>query len=378
MTQPLPVSNARRLLLAGCVNFVTIGISQSILGPSLEAIGGDFGIPATTVSLAISVLFLGAALAILASSWLVRRFGYRPVLVGALATIALGALLMTVAHNWPLALAAASLVGLGFGMQNVGSNLLIVRSFGVRSGPAVNLLSAMFGIGCILGPLLVGLLLPEWRLPFLIVAVAAVAAIIPGLRVPEPAPETTRPSRLNPALIFSLLGFVSLFLLYVSAEVGAASWEATHLTPWYGAEQAAYLTSLFWAALTVGRFLAIPVSARLRPARLVLLSVLLSVPGAVMTLWPGLAPAGYIVMGLAFAPVFPTTLVWIQQVLPGRSETMIPITMAAANLGPVLTSPLIGLGVTRAGSDFVPVALLALVLLLLLVSAIQFVRTRES
>ncbi len=51
--------------------------------------------------------------------------------------------------------------------------------------------------------------------------------------------------------------------------------------------------------------------------------------------------------------------------------------MAAANLGPVLTAPLIGFGVTRAGSDFVPVAILSLVLLLLLVSVVLFFRTRE-
>ena len=108
------------------------------------------------------------------------------------------------------------------------------------------------------------------------------------------------------------------------------------------------------------------------------MAVALAVPGAVLTLWPGLAPIGYVIMGLSFAPVFPTTLVWIQQVLPGRSETMIPVTMAAANLGPVVTAPLIGLGVTRAGSDFVPVALLTLVLLLVLVSAVQFFRTRNG
>lgn len=351
-------------------------MAQSILGPSLAAIGEDFGIEAATVSLAVSVLFLGAAVAILFSGWLVRRFGYRSVLAGALAVMAGGALLMTVAGSWPLALTAASLVGLGFGMQNVGTNLLIVRSFGLRSGPAVNLLSALFGIGCIIGPLLVGLLLPDWRLPFLIVVIASLAALLVGLGVPEPAPEKATRAASSPALILSVLGFVVLFFFYVSGEIGAASWEATHLTPHYGAEQAAYLTSLFWAALTVGRFIAIPVSARLQPATLVLAASALALPAVALTLVPGIAPVGYLLFGLFLAPIFPTTLVWIQQVLPGRSETAIPVTMSAANLGPVLTAPVIGLGVTNLGPDFVPVALTSVTALLLLTSLLQFRRTR--
>ena len=377
MTAPLPVDHARRLILAGSVNFITIGMAQSVLGPSLEAIGNDFAVPAATVSLAISVLFLGAGAAILMAGWLVRRFGYRLTLAGALVVLGGGAVLMTLAPNWPVALLAAALVGLGFGLQNVSTNLLIVRSFGVRAGPAVNLLSALFGIGSVLGPLLVGLLLPHWRVPYLILAGAALVALLVGLRIPEPEPETRSSHPLNPAIILSVLGFVSIFFFYVAAEMGAASWEATHLAPYFGPEQAAFLTSLYWAAITVGRFIAIPVSARVKPAHLVTGAAVLAIPGAVLTTIPSLAPYGYLIMGLAFAPIFPTTLVWIQQALPGRSELMIPITMSFANLGPVLTAPLIGFGVESYGTDFIPWALLTFTVLLLVTVMLQLPRTRS-
>ena len=352
-------------------------MAQSVLGPSLEAIGNDFAVPATTVSLAISVLFLGAGAAILMAGWLVRRFGYRLTLAGALAVLGSGAVLMTLAGNWPVALLAAALVGLGFGLQNVRTNLLIVRSFGVRAGPAVNLLSALFGIGSVLGPLLVGLLLPQWRLPYLILAFATLVALLIGLRIPEPPPEKRTVQGMNPGIIFSVLGFISIFFFYVAAEMGAASWEATHLAPYFGSEQAAFLTSLYWAAITIGRFIAIPVSARLKPAHLVTGAAALAIPGAVLTTFPALAPVGYLIMGLAFAPIFPTTLVWIQQALPGRSEMMIPITMSAANLGPVLTAPLIGFGVEGFGTDFIPWALLTFTVLLLLTAGVQLMRARS-
>lgn len=378
VTAPLPASDTRILLLSGSLNFITIGVAQSLLGPSLEAIGLDFGIRATTVSFVISVLFLGAAVSIATSGWLVRRFGYRRLLAGALGMMTTGSLLMTLAPNWPVALLAATLIGLGFGLQNVGTNLLMVRSFGTRAGPAVNFLSAVFGIGSVLGPLLVGFFLPQWRLPFLVLTLLTALAVVLSLRIPEPAPEQRSPQPLNLGMLLSVMGFVSVFFFYVSTEVGAASWAATHLTPHFGPEQAAFLTSFYWAAITVGRFIAIPVSARVRPAVLVVSAAAISVPGVLLTLLPAVAPLGYIVMGLAFAPIFPTTLVWIQQTLPGRSETMIPVTMAAANLGPVLTAPLIGFSVTRLGSGSIPWMLLGLAVIMLAVCLGMFSRTRSG
>lgn len=377
MTPPLPAPAARRLVFAGCVNFITIGFTQSILGPSLNSIGGDFGIPASVVSLAVSALFLGAAAAILFTGVLARRFGYRRLLLGGLGTICAGALLMAVAHGWLLALGAAGLIGIGFGLQNAGTNLVAVRSFGIRAGPVVNLLSGLFGVGSVLGPLAVGFLLPAWRVPFLIVAGLALVAALPVFGISEPAAEEAPPDVPGGGLLLSVLGFVGIFFVYVSVEVGAASWEATHLTPHYGAERAAFFTSLFWAAIMAGRFLAIPLSARLRPQLLVLGTTALMVPAAALAFHPPAAPYAYMLLGLACAAVFPTTLVWVEQALPGRSETVIPVGMAAANLGPVLTAPLFGLGITGFGSGFVPAGLLVLALLLVLITGAVFRRLRS-
>ena len=66
------------------------------------------------------------------------------------------------------------------------------------------------------------------------------------------------------------------------------------------------------------------------------------------------------------------------EALPGRTETVIPVTMAASNLGPVLTAPLIGLLVSSYGSNLIPVALSVLTALLLLVSLLQYTRTKGA
>jgi FHS family Na+ dependent glucose MFS transporter 1 len=75
---------------------------------------------------------------------------------------------------------------------------------------------------------------------------------------------------------------------------------------------AAYLTSAFWGALTAGRLLAIPISARVRP-RLILLGDLIGalISLSLILLWPR-SPAmlwiGALGMGLSLASIFPTMM----------------------------------------------------------------------
>ncbi len=361
--------------MAGSVNFVTIGITQSVFGPSFDAFSNAFAVPAAAVSLVVSVFFAGGSLSILAAGMLVRRFGYRRVLTSAMVALGLGALLMALAPAWPVVLVAAGLIGVGFGTQNVSTNLLVVRAFGGRAGPVVNFIGAVFGIGSVLGPLLVGLLLPSWRVPFMILAGLAVLASLVNIRVFEPGRETAAAGAAGGRVLALLASFILLFFVYVAAEVGVASWEATHLSPYVGPERAAFLTSLFWLSVTAGRFVAMPVSAFVRPPTLVMAAALLAVGGAVFALNPTLAPYAYMVMGFAFAPIFPTALVWLQQALPGRTETFVPFVMAAANMGPVLTAPLIGLAVTRQGSDVVPLALLVITGVLVLITTLLLTQT---
>jgi FHS family Na+ dependent glucose MFS transporter 1 len=77
---------------------------------------------------------------------------------------------------------------------------------------------------------------------------------------------------------------------------------------------AAYLTSAFWGALTMGRLLSIPLALRFRPRVILLVDLigcLVSVgsvllwPDSVTTIW-----IGTLGLGLFMASIFPTTLTW--------------------------------------------------------------------
>jgi fucose permease len=366
----------RPLLLGGFLAFLMVGASQALYGPAFPVLRERFGLNAAEVGLVVSLHFLGSFTTIALSGWILRRFGYRWTLVVGSLVMAAGAVLVALQASWLLTLAGALAIGLGFGAVDVAMNLLFVRSFGEGSAPALNLLNAMFGIGAVLGPLAVAVALPTLAVPFLGVAVAAVLVAALMVRVEEP-PELPPGDHL--ALSWTrVIGFVLIYFLYVSSEVGVASWETEYLTPHVGAGQAAALPAVFWGAMTVGRFLSTPISAWVRSRDLVLGASALALVAAVAAHWVPAAPWAYAVVGLAFAPIFPTTLVWLAEVFPRRAEQITPIAVAAANLGPVATAPLIGVSVELASSDVIPTAIAVLCAMLAASILVTWIGTRRG
>ena len=366
----------RPLLLAGFLAFLLVGAAQALYGPAFPALRERFGLTPGEVGFIVSLHFLGSFVTIASSGILIRRFGYRRTLVAGSLMMAAGAALVAFQISWGLTLGGALAIGLGFGAVDVAMNLLFVRSFQPDSAPALNLLNAMFGVGAVLGPLAVAFTLPALFPPFFGVAVAAVLVAILMFRVEEPPPLP--PGDALPLSWSRVIGFVVLYFLYVAAEVGVASWETEYLAPFYGPESAAAFPAFFWGALTIGRLVATPISAWLRPQDLVLGSSVLAVAAAVVAHSVPAAPYAYALVGLAFAPIFPTGLVWLERVFPRRAEQIAPVAVAAANLGPVATAPLIGLTVEAASPSIIPTDLAILCGLLAGVVGWLWLRTRGS
>jgi FHS family Na+ dependent glucose MFS transporter 1 len=151
-----------------------------------------------------------------------------------------------------------------------------------------------------------------------ILAALTIPAVIWLIRLPSPTPngsarldQAASGQRVNTFLV-ALIGL--FFFLYVGAEVGFGGWIYTYAVALdLGGETiAAYLTSSFWGALTLGRLLTIPVAARLRP-RTILLGDLVGCLISVGTIlwWSDSLTAtwlGAVGLGFFMASIFPTTL----------------------------------------------------------------------
>jgi FHS family Na+ dependent glucose MFS transporter 1 len=294
---------------------------------------------------------------------------------------------------WILALVMVVL-GIAEGTVDVGGNTLIVWVHGRRVGPYMNALHFCWGFGAFLFPIIVSQALSisggiRWSFWILAVLVLPVAAWL--LRLPSPAPPAAgpgqaggttaldQPDRSTQERLAVVLVTLLLFL-FVGAEGGFGGWIYSYALAFdlASATVAAYLTSAYWGALTVGRLLGIPIARWLRPRWILLIDAvgcLLS--AAVLLLWPGSPLATWVStlgMGLFMASAFPAALTLAERrvAITGRITSWF---LVGASLGGMTLPLLMGQLFESAGPQS---AMALLVLYLAMALAILLVLTFRS
>ncbi|WP_229695190.1 MFS transporter [Streptomyces lacrimifluminis] len=354
-------------MVASCVGFVLIGVIQALYGPSIPALRDEFGLSPSAAGLGLSAHFAGGVAGVLLFDRLYVRIGNRQILGSSYVLMAAGAAGFALAPNWPVALAAALLAGLGFGGVDYGLNQLFAVGFGNRSTAMLNILNAHFGIGAILGPALIGMVGAEhYPAVFLAFALANLPLLLclRGVRdhVPQPTPApgaSGGPGRQVLARsLGSVLGvFVTLYVLHVGIEAGVGGWEPTHLeTVGYGAGAAATATSVYWLMMTAGRFLAAPLALRFSPQSIIAVSCAGMTVCLLLAAVPGLAPYAYAGVGLFIAPIFPTGLPWLNRAAPAARRAG-AVVIAASMAGGVAAGPALGKAIEWSGVRAVPLLL---------------------
>jgi FHS family Na+ dependent glucose MFS transporter 1 len=343
--------------------FVALGFVQASLGPTLPGLAehvhaqiGD-----------LSFLFVARAIGYLTGSFLGGRLFDRlrghPVMAVVLGMITLTVFVIPLTSTlWALAAALLTL-GMAESVLDVGGNTLLMRLHRHKVGPFMNGLHLFFGLGAFLSPIIIAqavLLTGDitwayWTLAILVLPVGAWIIRLPNPSTlnPSVSTETTKPESGNQAIPVSsgrrlIIILISIFFfLYVGTEIGFGGWIFTYAVTLGLANEtmAAYLTSAFWGAFTVGRLVAVPIAVRFEPAVILLanlIGVLLSV--ALVLLWPGwpaMVWLGTIGAGFWMASIFPNTLS-----LAGRSfEVTGRVTgwfFAGASLGAMSLPWLIG------------------------------------
>jgi fucose permease len=360
-------------LIGSCAGFVIIGAMQALYGPAIPAFRATFGVSPSVAGLGLSADFAGALIGIVIFHLLRSRLGDRRLLACSYALVGLGTAGFALAPSWTLALIAALVTGLGSGGIDYGLNHLFAIGFGRRSAAMLNLLNAFFGVGAVIGPLLIG-----WvgaaRYPWLFGAVAACAVLaIPAVagvhpeQAVHPDPEepfselkgaripVTPPSRRRIGLIVT--AFVAIYVLYVAIESGVGGWEPTHLEAvGYPAAVAATATAGFWLALTVGRFLAVPVSLHWPAPAIVTGCCAGMALFLLLAAIPAVAPWAYGGLGFMCAPIWATGLPWLTRAAP-RVAAASAYVMAISMLGGIVFPPLLGRAIEVAGVQSVPIVL---------------------
>jgi fucose permease len=208
----------------------------------------------------------GIAIAAMLLGQLADRIGRRRTIITGLTLFAAACFLITIGNSFVFFAVLLGLSGIAIGVFKTGALALIgdLVSSTSEHTSIMNMLEGFFGVGAIVGPLvlarLLGAGLPWTRLYLLAGAVCVILIVVASLvRYPETARSTaassvaTGTSWKNPYV----LAFSTAAFLYVGVEAAVYVWMPTLLAGYSGSAVtlAAYAVSIFFVLRAAGRFL---------------------------------------------------------------------------------------------------------------------------
>ncbi|QBD75362.1 MFS transporter [Ktedonosporobacter rubrisoli] len=314
----------RRLLLSTIfLAQMAVGIINYLPGAILPALALH-----TSVSLgSIGWIFTGNALGTLLGSMLAggltKRLEAKHILIIGLVLMGISTSIISWAPLFSVLFLAEFVQGLGFGLCNVGFNMVIMMAFRDSLSSTFNMLYSAFGIGALLGPFLLSLVLavlhePLWAFlvsPALILLV--VILLFKQSISADPSAQGQLPAASSETRVVLLqsgfwLAFLQIFL-YVGAELSFGNWIVTAVSQKAALPLAfaAPVATIFFLGLTCGRILS---AQGLKKGRVQERSLLYTcfVGGGLSILTVAVFP-GYLwlsfsatfLVGLCCGPVFP-------------------------------------------------------------------------
>lgn len=380
--QPRRPMFQRRLGLAvAFYAFIAIGLVEASLGVLLPSILETFQLTPATVTLLFLSQVSGYMVAALASSLIHHYLG-----LGRMVLLAAGLLTSTLAIYattpiWGWMVAAGTLLGLGIGLIDAGINTYMVQDD--RRANLLGALHGFYGIGALIGPAIATTLLTlglPWRQVYGVLAglVSALAMLVllalalrsPGLGRSPTMAQTSALQSLGQALRSPVVLLTGLLLgLYVGVEAAITHWAfmvetvARQTPDWV----AGYGISLYWLGLTVGRFGLGLVLPWVGAARLITLSLGLTVVG--LLAWAqGIHPwMSLPLVGLTLAVIFPAVMGLIpQRIAPHQVPAAVGFASSSASFGAALIPAGVGWIAADWGLGIVPWLMLPLALAMLM------------
>lgn len=309
-----------RLFAAACAGIFVFGIVLALLGTmfGLPGVRERYGVDLAAQGDLFLLLFLGIFSTTTVTGPLSDRFGARPVLAASSALVCAALVGFARAHSFGAAALSALVLGIGGGGLNTATNVLVSDLFDADRAARLNLLGVFFGIGALVIPLAAASLIHVVPLERMLLASAvlalACAIAYSSLRFP-PAREVAGFSLTRVLEVVRYPGvllFATLLFFQSGNEASIGGWTSTYVSErGWAPDVATRLLAGYWAALMLGRLAASRLLAIVSKPAIVAGSGLAAAVGSVLLLvarstW--LMAIGVVVLGAAFAPVYPTVL----------------------------------------------------------------------
>ncbi|MGO9241107.1 MAG: MFS transporter [Bryobacteraceae bacterium] len=354
MTQPQK-SSAFPVFLA----FLAMGFADAA-GPFVGLAREQFHLSNFSAQLVTFTGFLMFGVLSLPMGVFQDRVGKKTVLLLGLFVMLAGILIPALMGltTFPIFLVTVLLLGAGATILQVAGNP-IMRDVSAPGKYSRNLSLAQFvkAIGSLSGPVIPVVAAryfgASWNVIFPIYSafvVVTVLATLP-LKVNEERAPDHQPATFGSSLGMLGNGYVAMMvlalLLYVGAEVSVSSGIPMYLHDRFHLDlnKVGLLgTGLFFLSLTIGRFLGGVLLTWMKPRTFFLLTCLLSLAGLLAMFLPSRAAAvaGFLLIGLGFANIFPLVFSIVIDKLPEHTNALSGL-MVTACVGAALVPPVMGL-----------------------------------
>jgi MFS transporter, FHS family, glucose/mannose:H+ symporter len=353
-------TSARTLTFAAYISFIPIGIATVLLGPMLPTLSARWSLNYAQAGALFTAQYLASTCGVAVSGVLASRWGFRFAIKIGLVLMAAALALLLAGPEW-MGIACIAASGAGMGLAVPAANLLVAATNPDRRSAALNVLNFYWSVGAVACPFLVATAAKINHIPLFLMCVSAfslaLAAAIARMpaHINEPA-LTSNPGPMLPQIrrrLFSFIVLAVLFFLYVGVENAFGQWIASYSKSLGSLSLAVSLATpaCFYAALTLGRWLA-PLLLKLADEiLLVRVGLLLSCAGMAGLMFSkelvGVVASGC-AAGLGLSYVYPITISILSKEF--ASPRVGSFMFVLSNIGGGLLPWMVGIFSTRFGT----------------------------
>ena len=350
MTVQRPLITASSFMALACN-----GLALTFIGVSLQALQLHLEIGMVQAGLLMAWLQAGLTLCALLGGILADRLQREWIIGTGCLSLGLGSVLICVVPSFAYSLVAASLMGIGLGLILSGTNTLLVSLYTAHKGAILNIHHVFFGVGSIIGPALMGILIirgNHWQAGYygagLLLFILAFIFFFSRDKIPIKSVNTAQDSG-------SLRGVLSAVRLHIILWVNFLSMGSQLVIMLYGATflveatqcslgEASAALSVFSLFIVLGRLVCSRLTLSFSHATIVLAMLWLQVI-MLLLIWQGSGWTALVVLaasGFAFSGMYPTLMALASMLFPDRDGISLGLLSTMGGLGSIVLCWLTG------------------------------------
>ncbi|OOM76256.1 inner membrane protein YbjJ [Clostridium puniceum] len=381
------------LLIIVYLSFISLGLPDSVLGSAWPVMHSDLSVSLSSAGVISMIVSAATIISSLFSGKIIKRFDTGKITLVSVGMTAVALMGFSICPSMLWICILAIPLGLGAGSVDAALNNFVALHCKAKH---MSWLHCFWGIGATTGPIIMSISIANnygWRKGYFAIAILQFFLIFillftlplwkkvegtgPSSETQEEKEEKEEHNNTSvlklPGVKFSLL----TFLCYCGVEASTGLWGSSYLVNYRGvdAAQAAGAISLFYAGITLGRFLSGFLTMKFSNLFLIRSGQILCFIGAVLLLLPlpiYLSIAALILIGFGYAPIYPSMM----HETPRRfgksaSQAIMGLQIAFAYIGTTFMPPLLGFTASKTSIVIYPFFLLAYI-------AVMFISSEKT